>query len=252
MKCQGFGAFCGSSKKGGSVEFIHDHGITQNQLKTAAAIFMLIDHIGAELFPQIVLLRMIGRLAFPIFSFFVYEGFLHTRSKKRYLSRIFFLGSMCVAVYYLYSGRMYGNVLITFSLSIVALYSISLFRERISGSTKDKICGTILALCSVICICLICTWIYVDYGFWGVMMPVFAYVANSWGQKKSAYVGLAGFSAGLLLLAIQTGGIQYISLIAIPLLAMYNGRQGLKCMKSFFYWFYPAHLAAIGVLSLFV
>lgn len=57
---------------------------TQNQLKTIAAISMLIDHVGLTFFPELRILRILGRLAFPIFSFFVYEGFVYTRSKSRY------------------------------------------------------------------------------------------------------------------------------------------------------------------------
>lgn len=128
------------------MKHIQSYGFTQNQLKIVAAVSMLIDHIGAELFPEIIVLRIIGRLAFPVFSFFIYEGFKYTHSKKRYFSRIFLLGILCVAVYYLYSGRIYGNVLITFSVSIIALYSISVLRERISGNRKDKACGMVFAL----------------------------------------------------------------------------------------------------------
>lgn len=232
------------------MKHIRSYGFTQNQLKTVAAVSMFIDHIGAELFPQVIGLRIIGRLAFPVFSFFIYEGFKYTHSKKRYLSRIFFLGILCVCVYYLYSGKIYGNVLITFSASIAVLYGITVLRERQWESKKNKAFGITFVFGGFICIYFICTWIQVDYGVCGVCLPVFADIAEGIGRKTNRHMALAGFSAGLIVLAIRIGGIQYFCLLTIPLLAMYNGRRGSVYMKSFFYWFYPAHLAVIGILSL--
>ena len=53
------------------MEIMQVRRLSQNQLKIVAAIAMLIDHIGAQILPQIVMLRIIGRLAFPIFSYFI-------------------------------------------------------------------------------------------------------------------------------------------------------------------------------------
>ena len=50
---------------------------------------MTIDHIGAMLFPQAVWLRVIGRLAFPLFSYCIAEGCRYTRNKARYFGSVF-------------------------------------------------------------------------------------------------------------------------------------------------------------------
>ena len=42
-----------------------------NQLKIIALITMAIDHIGMYLFPQILFLRIIGRLSMPIFAYMI-------------------------------------------------------------------------------------------------------------------------------------------------------------------------------------
>lgn len=227
-------------------------GLTQNRLKMIAAIAMLIDHIGAELFPQITVLRVIGRLAFPLFAYFIYEGFQYTHSKRNYFFRILSLGLLCMIVYYLYSGELYGNVLITFSLSILVMFGISLFRQRMGGTIKDKISGFLLFFGSVFCAWLLCTQITVDYGFLGVLLPGMAELARSLNQKRKEQIALVVFSVGLFLLSRQMGGVQYFSLLVIPLLIAYNGKRGVLNLKSFFYWFYPVHLAAIGVVSQYV
>ena len=56
--------------------------MNRNVLKIIAFVAMVIDHIGTVLFPDYVIFKIIGRIAFPIFSFFVAEGYFYTRSKK--------------------------------------------------------------------------------------------------------------------------------------------------------------------------
>ena len=55
-----------------------------NHLKLIAVFTMLLDHVGILLFPQIRLLRILGRLAYPIFAFMIAEGCRYTKNKLRY------------------------------------------------------------------------------------------------------------------------------------------------------------------------
>ena len=57
-------------------------------LKSIAALIMVIDHIGYMFFPKVIWIRKVGRLSFPIFAFFVAEGFFYTKDKRRYLFRM--------------------------------------------------------------------------------------------------------------------------------------------------------------------
>ena len=62
--------------------------LSGSTLKVIAILAMTVDHIGAFLFPDILWLRYIGRLTFPIMGFFVYEGWRHTRNIRRYGLRL--------------------------------------------------------------------------------------------------------------------------------------------------------------------
>ena len=57
-------------------------------LKIIAMISMVFDHAGDMFFPDVMWPRMIGRLAMPLFSFCIAEGYSHTKDKKKYLFRI--------------------------------------------------------------------------------------------------------------------------------------------------------------------
>ena len=63
-------------------------GLTGNQLKLFALLAMTCDHIGVQLFPRLLILRIIGRLALPIFAYMIAQGCRYTKNKKKYLMTI--------------------------------------------------------------------------------------------------------------------------------------------------------------------
>lgn len=58
--------------------------MTGFHLKLIALTTMFIDHIGAVFFPQVTLLRVIGRISFPLYAFLIAEGCRYTRNRGRY------------------------------------------------------------------------------------------------------------------------------------------------------------------------
>lgn len=70
-------------------------------LKLIAIVTMLIDHTGALLFPEMRMLRTIGRIAFPIFAWLLVQGFIHTSDRRQYGLR-FFLFALAAEIPYAY------------------------------------------------------------------------------------------------------------------------------------------------------
>ena len=109
--------------------------MTSNQIKWIACLCMLIDHIGFLFFPQVEVLRWIGRLALPLFAYFIGEGCYYTSRPVWYFLRIFILGIVCQLFYtgqQLLSGNVteiYLNILFTFSLSIPVCLTYLRLRE---------------------------------------------------------------------------------------------------------------------------
>ena len=212
--------------------------LTGNMLKILAAIFMTIDHIGVLLFPRVLLLRILGRLAMPIFAFMIAEGCKYTRNKKKYFGTIFALALFCQIVYFIADGSLYLSILFTFSLSILTIYAMQNLKAKNDTLSCLLFLGTV---CAVFVLNLVFT---IDYGFWGCMLPVFAAIPQ--GTKYDRHpipIGMLG--VGLVFMSIAIGDIQGWSLLAIPLLLCYNGKRGKGNLKYFFYIFYPLHLALL-------
>jgi hypothetical protein len=217
-------------------------GLTGNQLKLIALISMTCDHVGLQLFPNILLLRILGRLALPIFAYMIAEGCRHTRSRKRYLLRMAGLAAVCQVVYFVAMESLYQCILVTFSLSICLIYALDNLQQHPGTGSRLLALGTltvVFALCVVLPDFL--PGFEIDYGLMGVLLPVLIYFG-----KPSHHFLLAG----VILLCLGTGGIQWWSLCAIPLLGMYNEQRGRTNMGRVFYIYYPLHLVVIYGLSL--
>ena len=95
-------------------------------LKILACICMLADHIGVFTDGTLyIVLRSVGRISFPLFTFLLAQGYHHTHSKRRYLARLFLCGILSEVPYNLcFSGTVYApgsiNVLFTLSLGLCA------------------------------------------------------------------------------------------------------------------------------------
>lgn len=218
-----------------------------NLLKLIAAVAMVTDHAGLMFFPQFPIFRIIGRLAFPIFAFMIAEGCHYTKSKLRYFLSIFLLGALCQAVYYAFAHDTYLNILLTFSCSIPIIYLLQEWKE------KQNHLFLLPFAAAVAFVFVLNRHIVMDYGFWGVMAPVFAaFCYPPRGQKPGNahhYLSIGAFAIGLLLLALDSGTVQYYSLLALPLLLLYSGKRGKGNYKYAFYLFYPLHLAALQAIA---
>ena len=222
-------------------------GFTNNQLKIIAMISMLIDHIGFILFPQIKLFRIIGRISFPIFAYMIAEGCTYTRNKLKYLLSLGLLVLICQISYFIGTSSMYMNVLITFTLSVICIFSIDLFTKNktfLSGFVLLSVITVVFFICVIISSKIYFYDFKVDYGLLGVLLPVGIYVAHN-KTEKIIYTAIL-----LLMMSATFNDTQFYSLMSIPLLLLYNGKRGKFNIKYLFYFFYPIHLGVLYAIDL--
>ena len=103
-----------------------------NQIKILDCIFMLIDHIGFFLFPEIDILRIIGRLAMPLFAFFIAEGAYYTKNKLKYLGLMSIIGTSISIIVFIATKQIDLNILISFSFSLIMIFLYDNIRKYIN------------------------------------------------------------------------------------------------------------------------
>lgn len=223
--------------------------MTGNCLKIIALVAMTIDHVGMMLFPHQEWMRIIGRIAFPIFTYMIAEGCRYTKNRKRYVSQIALLGVAMQIVLFIVDGSLYQSVFISFTLAILLIYIIDKAKQE---KNIEYWVGVGLAVFVIIFLCfglpnlLPKTDFTIDYGIVGIAIPVGCYFAES---KR---VKVVVFTLGLIVLAAFYGGVQWFGLLAVPFIVLYNNQKGRYRLKNLFYFYYPIHLGVIYVIDALV
>lgn len=236
--------------------------MTSNKLKIIACISMACDHISFLLFPNVEILRWVGRLALPIFAYFIAEGCLHTRSQTKYFLQIFAMAIVCQLFYIgesLISGgirSVYLNILFTFSLSILVCTAYLRLKDTMEKKDKNRLLLDSLLLAAALGLAVFCCTslsrvfgipVTVDYGIVGVLLPLWALI---FADKRKNFLCFCAGTFIYCLLKSQDFSYVWFSLLALPLLALYNGKRGTKKLKWAFYFFYPVHFALIYGIGL--
>lgn len=204
-------------------------GLTSYQLKWIAIITMVIDHVGAVLFPGEWAFRYVGRISFPIFCFLLTEGFRYTRDVRKYMMR---LGGFALVSEVPYDLAFHGsavdlgyqNVFFTLLLGVVLMYML----ER-SHEIPLKAMEILLAMAAA-------DFLRTDYSFKGILLIAVFYLLRENLWLKTVCGAAWNF--------IWNGSIQGYGALAMVPIAMYSGERG-RSMKYFFYVFYPAHLVVL-------
>lgn len=230
-----------------------------NLLKLVAMITMMIDHCGKMLFPQYNIMRIIGRLAFPIYAYCIAAGCVYTKNTLRYLTRIVLIALISQPIYavsmahtnsrmflipfaenpigavvnfYVYSWNK-PSILFSLALGILVIWTI-----------RNK--HLILTLALAVFVWQIQN--KLDYGWKGIVLMVLFYLfCSRWWISLPvvfsfmAWWGLKGTSYELFGMRF---GIQMFAMCALPLIYIPTYSK-IKINKWAFYLFYPVHLVII-------
>ena len=221
----------------------------QEWLKLIACITMLADHIGAILLPGCVLLRIIGRLSFPIYCFLLAEGAAHTRNAKRYALRLL----ICAVLSEIPHDLALGGRLTLTSLNTM----FSLFLGFLMIQCMEKTPRWWLKLLIAGAFAVMGRFLGVSYGWRGIL--VMAVFALTRGMKLQLLWQLLG--VGVLFLTMNSMQldlgfgmlpIQVLGVLALIPIGMYGGQKltRSKAVQWMFYLFYPVHFLVLYIVDL--
>jgi hypothetical protein len=197
-------------------------------LKLFGIITMAIDHIGLIFFPDHLLFRYIGRLAFPIFAYHIATGTRYTSNLKTYRKRLWTFALLSQLPYTLAFQSYMANVLFTF---LLATFFIEKWETKRYGQAGS------LALVAFL--------LPLDYGLYGVLLTFIFYYFH---QQPSRMI-MAAAGLNLLILAFFPP-FQTLSMLGVLLCLVPFQNVRIQLPKMFFYLFYPMHLLILWMVHL--
>lgn len=261
-------------------------------LKNIAYLTMLLDHFFVVIFMEIIrqrsfagydtgvmsqvysIGRLIGRGSFVLFAYLAVEGFLHTRSRLKYLLRLMLFAFVSEVPFDLaFSGQMIDqssqNIFFTLSISVLVLAGWEwaekcvrgLYRTRVSQDVSWHVCVVLFRVVQLSMILLGCGAAYYlksDYKYMGVLLIFTFYLL----RNKPFYVQIVPVACVLFLGTWSINMLRYagdystaylirfsmrelFGLFAFIPIAMYDGTKGRQLPKAVCYGFYPVHLLVL-------
>lgn len=219
--------------------------LSATALKRIAVFAMTVDHVAWYFVPTASplgqVMHAIGRLTAPIMCYFIAEGYHHTRSVGRYALR---LGVFALASHFAFSffntGRWFdvSKTGMLFTL-LVGLCAIAVYDSDLHEAVRLVLIPLLLLIS--------------EWGDWGFIAVAWCLIFHVYrddpAHRDTMYavfsLVIAAMSCGPQLSA---GLFQFGTLLALPLLRLYNGQRGKHAFKLFFYLYYPLHLVAIPFL----
>ena len=236
-------------------------GLSACTLKIIACITMFIDHFGSavlekgylnpsisgipessSLYNSLLILntvcRSVGRLAMPIFYFLMVEGFIHTRSRWKYLINMLIFAVISevpfdIAFFHESFHPMYQNIYFNLAFSLLMLIAWDKFvgesYSSASAAQKTK------AILSVIGICIAASLTFTDYYMIGPVIALIFYLNHDKEKDRN-------IESGIVFFAVSAFGMgEFLACFDFILFHFYNGKRGRQ-LKYLFYAFYPGHI----------
>lgn len=240
--------------------------LNRDAIKAIAMAAMLLNHIANALLspqsPWFEPLVDIGYFTAVTMCFFLVEGYQYTRDRRAYALRLLVFALIAQIPYQLALGFFQLNMLFT----LLVCLGIAHAAHGLITRPDERAGRNFAALLGLFFVS-----VFMD---WGMMAPLFTCLFCSWRYGKS---GLAGKRSGLALVFLGDAVIFFFQTMpgdwtahtvlhtaastlgilaaGAVILLLYNGKRaghGRAFWKWFFYLFYPAHLAVLAAVKLFV
>lgn len=215
--------------------------IERSFLRIIAFVCMFLDHVAFTLMGPSILadsFRIVGRLAFPIFCYFLVQGFLHTSSRRCYAFRLFVLA--------LVSQIPYMFCFLSIELNVVFELLAGLLMLNFVTRPSIRPVDFLGLLASLLLSSL------ADYGMMGLVVILTMYLVYSpVVDGKQVLVVKSRFFSVLLVIFLFLISLEFCgaAVLALPLIDRCSDDQGLKLPRILTYGFYPLHLVFLWFLQ---
>lgn len=223
--------------------------LPQEGLKLIACAAMLLDHIGA-VFCSGIGLRIIGRIAFPIYCFLLAEGIHYTREPRKYGLRLL-VGALLSEIPF--DLLFFGKITLAHASVMVTLLLGFLYGQAAKRATQLAV-QILLILPFAVAAELLGT----DYGGWGVaLVALFVLSRGREGARGIQMIVLAFICWMIGGYTLRFGSvripIEMAALAALIPIFCYSGQKITKntWIQRGFYLFYPVHLMILLCISQF-
>ena len=186
------------------------------------------------------ILNVVGRIAFPIFAFTLSEGYVHTRSLKKYLFRLFIFAVSIQMPSILFGYDYSMNIFFTLFLGLLSIYIFNL--KKINIILKIILIGFVLFFSQKF---------KLDYGIYGILLIMNFNIFRDYKFKILMNFLVLNVFNTIFPKVFDLVDTQFFSLISLVFIFMYNGKKG-RSMKYFFYLFYPIHFFILEVIKIFL
>lgn len=218
------------------------------QLKYIAFLSMLLDHVNNAMITPYLdgkglllhvsnVLSILGRVAFPLFMFFLVEGFFKTRSRKKYLINLLIFGVLSEVPFDLFTSRElfnknWNNMMFTLALSLATIWIVDEMKGRLAKKSKTLWYGASVLVVAVMC--AVAMFFSLDYDYHAIIVAYLFYLF----YEKPLYGAVLGYLSIIK---------ELYSVLGFAATLTYNGERG-KQYKWLNYAFYPVHLLILGLL----
>jgi len=214
-------------------------------LKIIAIVTMVIDHVGRILYPDLLILQVIGRISFPLFAYLVVLGVESTKKPRKYMITLLSFALISQVPYYLAFGiqpfeRL--NILFSLLLSAVTIYYYS----------KRSMLAFVPLLLSI--------FLMTEGSYYVVLTAVGMKLLKD--SPKLGILALIALNLQFLFIPEVETQIQILALFAVPLVFLHiknwlrkeilipEHSIAYSIRKYVFYIFYPLHLALLFLIKL--
>lgn len=224
---------------------------SNNVLKIIACIAMLIDHMGLILFPKVLVLRFIGRIAFPIFAFLLAEGCFYTKNKLRHFLVLSGFAIIMQVVLFIATGMTAFSIFMHFSIAVGICHLIDLtdkcFRKKQIILAVGFILIILFLLVGVVYVDNTTSYLRSNYGMYAIFIPVVMYLVRKYIKKFHLFVNVFLICLSMVVMHYfyPYALYQLYGCFAAIFVLLYSGKKGKFNLKYLFYIFYPLHMVVL-------